>query len=416
MSTTTTVARPATPAVVPPSPLPPTPAAQTPGKFEDPEPQRPQPAPATRETEDPDDLAYAAAKKAVDDIEAGATGVTGPASPGPTSAPPPARTAQPVPVRATPGAQPAAPSGPMIPKARFDEVNNELAYFKGVAAAHGLLPGAPGASGQPQPATVVPTATPPAAARPHPNTLLHGGAKIITDAATAYENGEMTLVEWTAKLFDGLGMIHDGRDAITLGQFRKDMLAEVDGIIGQRMRPGPADQAILDQQIGQIIQTKVWVGALNKAEIDWLQQAAMSEAKGLGKPYGTTPADTMRLREHVADLAEIYGPRWHPEMVAAATPEPTTDAPAGGVPANPTPQPPAQPAARPGRPVAPRPTAQQVADKVVIAASFPPAGDTRGGARQSGEVQLEDVPNLTQDELDAMPASSRRRLLGLPPN
>lgn len=390
--------------------IPPTPAAPaSPARFEDVHAPEPNPAAPKPASDDPDQLAFDAAKKAVDDLEAaGRASEPGAAEPPiPTAARP--RPVAPAVAPKAPAAQPRQPFQPMIPKDRFDEALAEANYWKGVAAAHGIVPGAaPAAPGQPPAAPAAPAKAP-----PHPNTLLASGAKIINDASAAYENGEMTLVEWTAKLFDGLSMIHDGRDALTLGIFRKELLEDVDRRIGERVRPGPADQAILDTQIAEITKDKVWFGVLNEGERKWLQQTAMSEAQARGQPYGNTPADTMRLREHVADLAEQYGPKWHPELTGVATPPEPTGA-AAGAPAQPAPQPAPAPA-QPRRAATPVVTPAQRAAKVQLAASFPPAGDTRYGARPSGELTLEDVPNLTSDELEALPAATRQRLLGLSP-
>lgn len=394
---TTLATRPGQGNLVPGSPAPSAPAAPPLPRFENVDPPaRPEPEP-DQLLDDPDGIALANARRAVEEEDAAAALAAG------TPAATTARTAT---APAIPPAAPAAtaprvaPTDLTVPKARFDEALGraraaelEVAALKGALSSHGVP--LPTATGAPAPAPA------PAAPDPHRNLVL--AQNHVMDAAAKYEAGDIAFVDFSKALLQGMALTQDSRDAITFGKFGQEVNEAIQAAIRTQVKPGLADRAIVDQHVVELVKSMRWVGRMTPTQMQQLEVIAREEAKALGKPFGTGVEELMRLQQAVAELGEVMGPRWYP---GESPPPHPSAAPAAA---------PAAPAARPDAvpPPGTVPTAAQRAAKVAIAATFPPNAQASGGTRTSAELTEADIEGLSHEEVEAIPPGLRRRLLGI---
>lgn len=354
-----------------------------------PPPVAPPPAPPV-ESNDPD---FIALKKAREDVEAErGQSVTAPKA---DPAAPPAPSADPDPQAHTP-----KPRRQVVPKDRFDEVNaqarrlaDENLYLKGLLEAR--------TAGGTQPPAVQPTAP--------PSLVNDSGVRPITDADRAARMAQI------AELEGQLDAIADKFDAGEISRREERNLArpleaaiqairETDlaqFLLSSVPRPQAAplaisDQQILDQQLVELTKAHPWSAVMSPEEIAYLRDEALREGAARGKPFGTGPTETLRLRKRIAELATKYGPDWYenqdPRTILGLPPQGQTISP--------------QPAAT--RTPAPAPTNPALRNQI----QHPPNVHQMGGpGAGTGEITEERILALSDDEIGNLPPAVRARIL-----
>jgi hypothetical protein len=285
------------------------------------------------------------------------------------------------PVVAAPAAEPAAPPAPiMVPKQRLDALAQrarnaeaEMLRLQGelrAATARQAAPAAP--------------AAPPA---PTLDQLLQAEQTNIDEAATKFDAGEITMSDFVA-------VQRDAQTAIS--SLREQALYEA--LSSRQPQMGMADELILTRRTAELEAANPWLGVMAKDgnRLQALADVARADLAARGEPIrGDSPLETLRLREATAELSNLYGPRWYPNLAqpapAAAAPQ---SAPASAAPA----MPPARPA--------------PVANPVLRAAAHPPNINQMGTAGlASNDPSEEQIENMSSDEIGALPAATRARLL-----
>lgn len=281
---------------------------------------------------------------------------------------------------------PAAPA-PMIPKARLDEVlqkaqeaRDAALYWKGVAEARAAA-GQPQGQQPQQQAEQQPQA-------PDFEAQIKAERDKVLDAARRYDEGEITYSE----LKQSEIAAED-----TIATLRKQ--AEQQHTASQKPAYDPSDpknwalsdQQYLEQQERKLLAEHPNLGAMNETQVQALVRLAYQEAHAIGRPFGVGPAETARLREHIATLSDVYGPRWGVQV-------PTKPAIQGG-------QKPQQPQLSP--------QAQARVGKMALQTQLPP--DTNGmgqGAAPNQQISDADIMRMSDEEIAALPPAMRNRLLG----
>lgn len=338
---------------------------------------------------DPDEAILAAAEAEVAAAERGqqepAQGEAPSASDTSALPPGPGTAAAPAAPAVAPGTRPQQ-APPPVPYARFVEANraaqqlrDEVLYLRGAnealkAGNPGAAPAAPGA----------PAAPPAAAAAPAPTPQQQIDAKRaeLRAAAKAFDAGETTLEafeEARGRLDDDIASIREAARPQAQPQAPANA-----------PQPGLADQAIMERQLAELGQAYPYAEALTEPQAQFLANQAIAEAVASGRPYGSTAADTLRLRQHVAQLSDFYGPRW------------------GLQPTRP-PQSPQQ--QRPGVPGALSPTAQARAGKLALANGLPPDTAAMGAGGGSEELSEAAIMAMSEDEIAALPRNVQDRIM-----
>lgn len=270
-----------------------------------------------------------------------------------------------------------------VPKARLDEalrhaaqLAQEVAYLKGAAEARTAQPVS---QGQPQPPQ-----------QPPANPYGAIEAAIVTEqdrvvqAAGQFDEGAITMVQFKAVEMQAQNNIASLRERVMLH-------------VVQAQQPAPttslADQDILNRHQAQMEETHPWVTSLTNAELQHLAKVARDEFAALGRPIESGPHETIRLRGRVAQLATKFGPDWYPGRQVAAQAAP----PAGGTQTQPSNQQPQR--------------GQQGATKLNLALNHPPQTNRAGTGANADVVTLDQVGRMTTEEIAALPAGTRARLL-----
>ena len=332
--------------------------------------------------QDPDALELAAARAAVQ-----ADSDPAPQVPAPQDEP---ASGQP-----TPPAPAAQPPGPvMIPKQRLDQeaerrrLAEETASYHAAEAealrarlaamANPQQPGAP-APGQPaaqQPAPQQPT--------PSPVELIAAQRQRAREAARQFDQGEIT----AEQLEDVRAQVDDAVAEIRSRQ-SQPQTQTVESV---------ADALIMQRQLQGLYAQHPYSSVLSPQQATFLANVARQEAAAAGRPYGTTPADTMALRAHVASLSDQFGPRWG--LKPAAQPQQAQ-------------QPATQPnTTRPG--TQPKPLTQEAQARLSAmdkAAGLPPDTAALGAAAAGDQFSPERIESMSDDEIAALPAAVRNRFL-----
>lgn len=345
-------------------------------------PAAPAAAPAPDPVSDPDMAELLAARAAAEAEDKGGTqdepaAVDPAAAPAPTPAPAPTAEAP-----KDPGQQ------PMVPFARFKQVNDraalaeqQVAYLQGQVEVLSKGPAAPG--GNPPGAGTQPPPTP----APSIADQIAAHRAELKQLATDVDEGKLLYSEFVEKQQDLNDKIVELRV-----QERTAKLAP----------PAPstpeislADQQLMAEQVRELETKHPYVKVLDQRQTAFLVNAAKAEAEAAGRPYGRSVADTVNLRAHVAALSDLYGPRWG--LQPAGTQAPGTKP--GAAP---------QPAPKPGL----SPAAAARLAKMDMAAGLPP--DTSGlGATQGGADALSEqaILAMTDEEIGALPAAVRAKYL-----
>lgn len=215
------------------------------------------------------------------------------------------------------------------------------------------------------------------------------GLKII-DASKKFDQGELSMEQ-----FEGIRLKADDAIAALRGQY---LINHIQALPQKGGEIGIADAHVLEQHLEQMTVQHPWSAELNDQEIDWLSAVARDEFRGRGQPIQpNSPGDTLRLRQRVAELADMYGPTWYPGR-QVATPQP---------------QPPAQGDNQTGtRPAAGNGRVRENARLASVAANQPPSLNNAGHA-DTGEAAIttDKIEAMNEDEIMALPRTLRDRLL-----
>jgi hypothetical protein len=287
------------------------------------------------------------------------------------------------PTTGTPAAAPPATEGanqppPMVPvhvavaerKAR-QQAEREADFLRGqVEALRNTLP--------PAATTTTDTPAPAAPADPIQAAIDAENAKILALAEKA-DMGEITFKE-----------LEQGRIAA-----QQTIMA----LSAQRVAPAPqeslADQAIVTAHTNSLYAKHPYAAVLTDQQAQFLAGIAAQELAATGQPVTAGAAGDMRLREAVAALSDFYGPRWG---LKPATPAP------GSVQQQQNPNP-AQPGGLSDK-------ARAAMAKMDLAAGLPPDTRAMGTASQGTDLSSAAIEAMDEEQIAALPAATRHRLLG----
>lgn len=360
------------------------PAPAAPQQLHD-QPQQEQ-LPASQPVLDIDDRALAELRRLAEIEEQAASGKQ--QTDEPPAPPTPLADAHPAP---QPG-KVAPAGGPMIPKARFDQALADKEAWK----ARALFMEAQAARQAQRAATPSQPAQPAPAPGPTPKQVIEqqiqaANARSMA-AAERFDRGEITAVELERERI---------QIAAEVASLREQHLYQ--SILAAIPQPqlGLTDEAYIDEATARLEAEHPWLAKCGPAETQFLEQIARAEAVRLGKPISDpcSPSDLLRLRTRVAELSSQFCPSWWPgEQPPAAPAHPQPAAPA-----------PVQPAARRGAPQ--QPAQPQSPAFVRRAGTHPPDLNRAGTAEPPDTMSEERVLSMTTDEIAALPAAVRARLL-----
>lgn len=349
------------------------------------------PPPATPvESQDPD---FIALRQARADVAA----EQGQVAPG-SQTDPAAQPAQPA--STDPQAHTPKPRRQVVPKDRFDEVSttarrlaDENLYLKGLLEARqgGVQPPGAGTQTAPQPLVddsgVRPITDADRAVRMAQIAELEGQLDAIADRFDAGEIGMREARSLTRPIETAITSIRE----TDLAQF---LLSSV-----PRPQAAPlaiSDQQILDHQLVELTKLHPWSAVMSPEEVAYLRDEALREGAARGKPFGSGPTETLRLRKRIAELASKYGPDWYenqdPRVILGLPPQGQTVSP--------------QPTA--ARTPAQQPTNPALRNQI----QHPPNVHQMGGpGAGTGEVTEKRIETMSDEEIGALPASVRARIL-----
>jgi hypothetical protein len=318
-----------------------------------------EPVKAPIEADDPDALDIAAAREEI--AKAGQ-----PAAPAtePEPAVPAAAATEPKPAEPP---KPAAQPDQMIPKARLDEVLKKQGDLE---RRNAFLEGALSA-------VTPPKAEPAAPATPEPpkRTIDQIEAEKLT-LADQFDQGKISAKEWREK--------ESALDREARALTERPAAAAA---------PAQGDELFLEALTQQLEQKHPY-STLITDDADWtfIEAKARQQLTAGGKSLTDSAADTLLLRQKMAELTDVYGPTLTGKSLKKSAPAGT-----GTPPANP-------PAASP--------TAAARAAKLGMAESMPPDISNLGGSPASGtEISDTALMNMSDDEIGALPEATRRRIL-----
>jgi hypothetical protein len=335
-----------------------------------------------------------AAAKAEEAAAAGQT--TAPTEPGPAGQNPtePKPTAQEPAAQGQPQPQQPSASAPMIPKPRFDEVLSErdraaqdAAYWRGVAEARGQAP-SPG--------------QPPQQPQQTPEQRIAALHQNIDALATRFDNGEITMSEYTRQQ----------RELTTQEQAIRDeaLAAKLKPANQPAPKSSSGDELYLDTLTGQLEAAHPWVAVFDRlgqsAEPEWnyLLQRATDVLIQKGIDPGSGKIATYELRKEVARLADELGP----SLIGARA-----QAQGISLPGSPSPQ---QPNGQvPNGKPALSSTAQARQTKLQLQNEAPPNLQALTGApgNATGEPTAAQLEAMSDEDIGKLPDSIRRKLLGV---
>lgn len=273
----------------------------------------------------------------------------------------------------------------MIPKGRFDEVGRErdearasAAYYKGVADTQAQLieaikQGKPAEAGDTQNQTQQKTIE---------QQLEDIDAKRI-EIAEQYENGDISATEWE-------------KQKVALGKQERALNAQMaeERVKSVAVTPqGSTDDALyMDEKLVELEKAHPYTLEItDQADWEWLNRKAAAQlyAEGIQlKP--NDQRSNLILRTRIAELTDVYGPSLTGKTINIPGKQGKTAE---------------QPKA---------PTAQQRQDKLAIAHQHPPAITRMGGSGAGpGEVSEADIEKMSDEEILALPESTRNRLMGI---
>lgn len=334
------------------------------------------------ELEDVDDIALAEARAAVEAEEAGDAGKDDDDQPKAGEDPPedpdkaavetppaePEKDGDDKPAEGPPANdnQPA----PMIPKARFDEVNTENArlreqnaYFKGLADAR-----------QTQPAGDTPAVAPPKS----PEDRIAELRQQKVAFAQKFDDGEKTFAEVTAET----DKLNDQEHAIREEQLRGNQTPAQPGTSGNEL--------YLEEKTRDLESQHPYAKEI-KSQDDWdfITKKAMAEFHAEGVTLPDDARGDLMLRERMATLTDRYGPM----LTGKDLSKPSDDG-------------------KPETPGGPSGLADARKDKLALADKHPPDLSTSGAPGTPTEYTDEKIAGMSEDDIGELPQSVRDRLAG----
>lgn len=319
----------------------------------------------------------------------------------------PATTVTEQPAAGQPPAAPAEqqPRPQWVARTRYEQVWNmgqraaqEAQYWRGVADAQKAMlvqAGVIRQDGSTPPGAPQPTAP---QAPADPASQIQAEQDKLLAAARQFDGGEITMEQFMAVQISASKQIAAIQAAAAVPSTQ----------IPPAAQPSVADQMIQQQHLAKLQQAHPWVNNLTEAQMFTLRDMALSEAALSGAPINTsetaTVADTMRLREGIARLSDIFGPRWNPGKVAPPAPARPSGNNGG-------------PQGRPGsgNPGAPRGGASNgIAAKIALADQHPPNTAQSGYTpplNPGGLPTPEQIEAMSEEDWIALPPAVRHRLL-----
>jgi len=293
------------------------------------------------------------------------------------------------PASVDPTAKPVVEAKPadMIPKARFDDVNNakneaerQAAYWRGQAEARSQAQ--PTVAQQPPPVVETPEQKI-AAIRTERSAL-----------AKKFDDGELTASEWDAQRLALEDKETTVREAAMLERLRPAAQPPAPA-------PTPAGESLtLSDHTARLETAHPYVSLIdNDADFEFLKSRAAADLIAQGKlgqsgvPVGEIQIYEMRKR--VAELSDQFGPAMTGKTLAEVTGQPQT--------------PPVQ------TPPALSPEAQARASKLNLQATLPPDITAMTGTpgAPSGEVSDAQLENMSDEDIGKLPVGVRNKLLGI---
>jgi hypothetical protein len=292
------------------------------------------------------------------------------------------------------------PSGQpeMVPHARFHEVNlakgkaeQDAAYWRGVAEARAQQ--APAAGGQP------PVPQP---QQQTPEAKLAEIGTAIDALAKKFDDGEITMADFKKQERE-----LTNKEAVLR---EEAVLAKVK--LASAATAPQSDELYLETLTVELEKAHPWITVADKVgnAADWkaLNELAYQRCVENGKDPTKGTFGKYEIRKAAAEIADEIGPSWFgPRATKAGIPLPgQSPGQAGGSPPQPQPQ--------PGKPAL-SPAAQQRQTKLEQAAGAPPNLSSMTGAvgPNAGAPSDSALEAMTDDEIAALPAATRNKLLGI---
>lgn len=290
------------------------------------------------------------------------------------------------------------PPGIMIPKQRFDQVNNEKAELSQQNAyLQGQIEAYKAGIGQPQPGQ--PGAKP---AEPTAQDRLIDIHMKQDELSAKFDEGEITFAELTKQN----RALSDQESAI-----REEILvAKVRPTESQPAAAQSDGDLYLDQKTIELEESYPLINVIAtdtfKPQFDALVTMARTELEAeTGGPLPNSDRGKYALRQRVAEMCQDHGPvylkraGWTDEQIAQASGKPVA-------------QP--QPSSDPSQPqLSPESKARQA--KLELAGEMPPNVASMNGNAGGSEMTDTQIANLDDEEISALPASTRNKLLGIQP-
>lgn len=199
----------------------------------------------------------------------------------------------------------------------------------------------------------------------------------LLQATADYDDGKISYAD-----LERVRMAAEDQVAELRNQAILDKIAES---MPQRVaEPTISDEQVLNQQLEQLAREHPYLDKLGDNHFKFLEQMARQEAVASGKPIGTGPRETMRLREIVSNLSDHYGPKWFP----------------GEQPATPS---------RSAPPVSPGARARAVG--LAAAADHPPNVNGLGRPGGGFDISEASIMAMSEEDIAALPAATRARIM-----
>lgn len=267
--------------------------------------------------------------------------------------------------------QPEGKASPMIPKARFDEVNSEVARLREqLAYQQGVIE----ASQRQAPPT---GDTPQAEAPKSPEERLAEVRGQKQTLAAKYDEGELSYAELTAEM----DKLADAEDAIRAERLQpKEQAAPANG----------GDDLYLEERTTQLEDQHPYALEIkSQADWDFIGKKAVEELRAEGVTLTNDARGDLVLRERMAKLTDRYGPMLTGKDLSKSTGQEQTTQP-GGLSAQ----------------------AEARKQKLAEADGHPPDLSNSGSPGTPTEYTDDKVEGMSMEEIGDLPQSTRDRLLG----
>ncbi len=204
----------------------------------------------------------------------------------------------------------------MVPKQRLDEAlaaarsnavageewRNRALYMEGALA---TLRAQPPTAGTAAPATQAPAAVAPA--QSVESQILAEQAKMI-EAAEKFDRGEILATDLKRVEISASNIIQGLREQALYQAMMSKMPVPQAGL---------ADSQLMDTATADLENRHPWTFELRPHEFAWLENVAVDFFRGLGQPITAgNPTDAMKVRNLLAQMTEVFGPWMFPSRIA----------------------------------------------------------------------------------------------------